>query len=93
MGIYNKVYIGHVETINTNAYENEPVVENKVVALQLIGFDNTNKIPRFKPLRKYGEYYKLLNVEPISGYVSDSIINKKIKELGVPEVKQLKKVA
>ena len=93
MGIYNKVYIGHVETINTNAYENEPVVENKVVALKLIGFDNTNKIPRFKPLRKYGEYYKLLNVEPINGYVSDSIINKKIKELGVPEVKQLKKVA
>ena len=93
MGIYNKIYLGHVETINTNAYQNEKVVENKVVALKLVGFDNTKKLPKFKPLRKYGEYYKILNVEPINGYVTDNKIDKLIKNTGKKEVKVLRKVA
>ena len=92
MGIYNKVYIGHVETINTNANVNEKAVKSKVVALKLLGFDK-NKIPKYKPLRKYSEYYKLISVEPISGFPSNSKINKAIKSTGKEEVKRLKKVA
>ncbi len=92
MGIYNKVYIGHVETINTNANVNEKAVKSKVVALKLLGFDK-NKIPKYKPLRKYSEYYKLISVEPINGFPSNSKINKAIKSTGKEEVKRLKKVA
>ena len=92
MGIYNKVYIGHVETINTNANVDEKVVKSKVVALQLQGF-NKNNIPEYKPLRKYSEYYKLISVEPINGLVSDIGINKALKKTGKEEVKVLKKVA
>ena len=92
MGIYNKVYIGHVETINTNANINERAVKSKVVALKLLGFDK-NKIPKYKPLRKYSEYYKLISVEPINGFPSNSKINKAIKNTGKEEVKRLKKVA
>ena len=36
------MYIGHVETINTNASMNEKFIESKVVALQLDGFDEIN---------------------------------------------------
>ena len=93
MGIYNKIYIGHVETINTNAYENEQFTESKVVALKLIGFDNINKIPKFKPLRKYSEHYHINSVEPISGYVSDKKIDNLLKKTGKPQVKILKKMA
>lgn len=92
MAIYNKVYIGHVETINPNAYEKETFIESKVVALKLIGLDD-NKLPKFKPLRNYSEYYKIISVEPISGYISDVGINKKIKSTGKKEVKVLKKTA
>lgn len=92
MGIYNKVYIGHVETINTNANINEKAVKSKVVALKLLGFDK-NRIPKYKPLRKYSEYYKLISVEPISGIASNSRINKALKKTGKEEVKILKKVA
>ena len=92
MGIYNKVYIGHVETINTNANVNEKAVKSKVVALKLLGFDK-NRIPKYKPLRKYSEYYKLISVEPINGFPSNSKINKAIKNTGKEEVKRLKKVA
>ena len=43
MGIYNKVYIGHVETINPDVNELVSPGESKVVALKLAGFDNINK--------------------------------------------------
>lgn len=92
MKIYNKVYIGHVETINTNANINEKAVNSKVVALKLAGFNKDN-IPNYKPLRKYGEYYKLVSVEPMMGLMTDNMINKKIKSTGKEEVKVLKKVA
>ena len=92
MGIYKKVYIGHVETINTNANISEKAVKSKVVALRLAGFDK-NKIPKYKPLRKYSEYYKLISVEPVSGFPSNSKINRAIKNTGKEEVKVLKKVA
>lgn len=92
MGIYKKVYIGHVETINTNANVNEKVVKSKVVALQLQGF-NKNNLPEYKPLRKYSEYYKIITVEPILGFVSDNRINRELKKTGKEEVKILKKVA
>lgn len=93
MGIYNKVYIGHVETINQEAYENTSPIESKVVALKLSGFDKITKLPTYKPLRKYGEYYKVISVEPLSGLVNDKIINQAIKKTGKQEVKQLKKIA
>ena len=67
-------------------------IEIKVVALKLLGFDK-NKIPKYKPLRKYSEYYKLISVEPINGFPSNSKINKAIKSTGKEEVKRLKKVA
>ena len=99
MGIYNKVYIGHVETINPDVYETVSPVESKVVALKLVGFDNTRKIPKYKPLRKYGEYYKVISVEPrpltggLGNIVDDKTINLALKKTGKQEVKQLKKVA
>ena len=99
MGIYNKVYIVHVETINPDVNESVSPVESKVVALKLVGFDNINKLPKYKPLRKYGEYYKVISIEnkPLTGglgnIVDDKTINLAIKKTGKPEVKQLKKVA
>ena len=92
MRMYKKVYIGHVETINTNANINEKAVKSKVVALRLLGFDKNN-IPKYKPLRNYSEYYKLISVEPVNGFPSNSKINKAIKNTGKEEVKRLKKVA
>ena len=92
IGLHSNVYIGHVETINTNANIDMKAVESKVVALKLLELDN-KKIPKYKPLKKYGEYYKLISVEPISGYVSDNKINKALKKTGKEEVKVLKKVA
>ena len=92
MRMYKKVYIGHVETINTNAKVNEKAVKSKVVALRLVGFDKNN-IPKYKPLRNYSEYYKLISVEPVIGFPSNSKINKAIKNTGKEEVKSLKKVA
>ncbi len=99
MGIYNKVYIGHVETINPDVNESVSPLESKVIALKLVGFDNINKLPKYKPLRKYGEYYKVISIEnkPLTGglgnIVDDRKINLAIKKTGKPEVKQLKKVA
>ena len=93
MALYNKVYIGHVETINLDAYEKNSPIESKVVALKLSGFDKINKLPTYKPLRKYGEYYKVISVEPLNGLVNDKMINQAIKKTGKKEVKQLKKVA
>ena len=90
MGIYNKVYIGHVETINTNANINEKFTESKVVALKL-GFDKERNIPVYKPLRKYSEYYKIHSVERLDGFVTDGMINRAIKNTGKEEVKVLKK--
>ena len=91
---YRNVYIGHVETINPDAKDNTNCIEHKVVALELIGFDNKKKIPNYKPLRKYSEYYKLISVEPILGKrISDKKINKALKNTGKSEVKVLKKVA
>lgn len=94
MGIYNKVYLGKVETINTNAKENEPFIEHKVVALKLKGFNTVNNKPEFRPLRRYKEYYKIVKVKQLNGlFITDSMINQKIKEIGLPEVKVLKKTA
>ena len=93
MAIYNNVYIGHVETINTNANMNENFTESKVVALKLDGFDKIKNIPKYRPLRKYSEYYKLLSVERLNGFVSDNMINRALKNTGKEEVKILKKVA
>ena len=97
MGIYNKVYIGHVETINPDVNESVSPVESKVVALKLAGFDKINKLPTYRPLRKYGEYYKVVSVEPkpltsgLGSVVDDRVINFALKKTGKPEVKQLKK--
>ena len=93
MGLHNNVYIGHVETINTTALENEQFIESKVVALKQVAFDANKRIPTYKPLKKYGEYYKIISVEPILGLVSDTAINKALKNTGKEEVKVLKKVA
>lgn len=93
MTLHNKVYIGHVQTINPDADENNSIVESKVVALRLIGISAVNKLPQYKPLRKYKEYYKIEKVEPINGIISDEKINKVLQMTGKPEVKQLKKVA
>ena len=99
MGFYNKVYIGHVETINPDVNESVSPVESKVVALRLIGFDNIKKLPKYKPLRQYGEYYKVVSVEPkpltsgLGNIVDDKVINQAIKKTGKKEVNQLKKVA
>lgn len=97
MSIYNKVYIGHVETINLDANQSVSPIESKVVALKLVGFDNINKMPKYKPLRKYGEYYKVVSIEPkpltggLGSIVDDKVINFALKKTGKPEVKQLKK--
>ena len=99
MKFYNKVYIGHVETINPDVNELVSPIESKVVALKLVGFDNINKLPKYKPLRQYGEYYKVVSVEPkpliggIGSFVDDKMINLALKKTGKQEVKQLKKVA
>lgn len=93
MGLHHNVYIGHVETFNTDAKENESIIESKVIALKLIDFDVNKKIPKYKAMKKYSEYYKLISVEPILGLVSDSKINKALKNTGKKEVKILKKVA
>jgi len=93
MALYNKVFIGHVETINLEACEKTSPVESKVVALKLSGFDKMNKLPMYRPLRKYGEYYKVISVEPLNGLVNNKMINQAIKKTGKQEVKQLKKVA
>ena len=92
MGLHNNVYIGHVETINTEALETENCVESKVVALKLVAFDLNKQVPTYKPLKKYGEYYKIVSVEPLIGLVSDTTINKALKNTGKKEVKVLKKV-
>ena len=93
MAFHNNVYIGHVETINTEALENEKCIKSKVVALKLTAFDTSKRIPTYKPLKKYSEYYKIISVEPILGLVSDSAINKALKKTGKEEVKVLKKTA
>ena len=93
MGFHNNVYIGHVETINTEALENETCIESKVVALKLIAFDVNKRISTYKPLKNYSEYYKIVSVEPILGLVSDTAINRALKKTGKEEVKVLKKVA
>ena len=93
MGLHHNIYIGHVETFNTNAYEDENFIESKVVALKLIDFDENKKIPKYAPMKKYSEYYKIISVEPLLGLVSDSKINKALKNTGKEEVKVLKKVA
>ena len=93
MNFYKNVYIGHVETIDTNANINEKFTQSKVVALELVGFDDKKKIPKYKPLRKYGEYYKIISVERLDGIITDNKINKAIKKTGKEEVKVLKKVA
>lgn len=93
MAIYNKVFIGHVETINLDVPEKTSPIESKVVALQLSGFDKIKKIPTYRPIRQYGEYYKIISVEPLNGLVNDKKINQAIKKTGKQEVKQLKKVA
>lgn len=90
MALYNNVYIGHVETVNIDSYEKDSVVETKVVVLKLSGYDEKNKTSNYKPLRKYGEYYKITNVEPLKGLVNDRIINQAIQKTGKPEVQQLK---
>lgn len=93
MALHHKVYIGYVQTVNLDAYENTSIVESKVVALRLVGIDAQNKLPRYKPLRSYQEYYKIERVEPINGIVSDEGINRALQMTGKPEVKRLRKVA
>lgn len=93
MALHHKVYIGYVQTVNPDAYENTSIVESKVVALRLVGIDAQNKLPRYKPLRSYQEYYKIERVEPINGIVSDEGINRALQMTGKPEVKRLRKVA
>ena len=92
MKLHNNVYIGYVETINPNANVNENFIEHKVVALKLTGFDEKKRIPTYRPLRKYSEYYKLICVEPVLGRVSDNKLNRLLKNTGKQEVKVLKKV-
>ena len=85
MGIYNKVYIGHVETINPDVIENVSPVESKVVALKLASIDKVTSIPTYKPLRPYSEYYKLVSVDskplegPLGNIVDDKIIRWKVE--------------
>ena len=93
MALHSKVYIGHVETINQDALESEKLIESKVVLLQLIGLDEISKQPKYKPLKKYSEYYKIVEVEAMNGLVSNSKMEKALKKTGKKEVKLLKKVA
>ena len=88
MAIYRKAYIGHVRTLNTNASVNENAEVSKVVALQLLGFDK-NRIPKYKPIRRYSEYYKIEAVEPINGIVSDIGIQKALRKTGKQEVRRV----
>lgn len=92
MALYNNVFIGHVETINLENYESPNPTESKVIALRFTGIDKINKIPKYRPLRKYSEYYKLIKVEPLDGLVNDKMINQAIQKTGKQEVKQLKKL-
>ncbi len=92
MGIYHHIYIGHVKTINLEAYGDTSLIESKVVALRLVGKDHKH-LPKYQPLRPYKEYYSIERVEPIVGLVSDTGINKALKQTGKPEVKQLRKIS
>ena len=89
MHLYNKIYIGHVETINTSAKIGEVPIKSKVVALKLTKGSKT----KYEPIKRYGEYYKLVSVEPVTGIVTDNRINKLLRNTGKEEVKVLKKVA
>ena len=99
MGIYNKVYIGHVETVNLDVSVHQSPIESKVIALQLNNIDKNRNIITYKPLRQYSEYYKLVSVDskplegPLGNIVDDKIINIALKKTGKKEVKQLKKVS
>lgn len=86
MGLHNKIYIGHVETVNMDSYGNTIPLESKVIVLK------GNGKQEFRPLRKYSEYYKLSSIEPLNGILSNSKINKIIKNTGKQEVKVLNKV-
>lgn len=97
MGIYNKVYIGHVETVNLDVSVHQSPIESKVIALQLNNIDKNKNIITYKPLRQYSEYYKLVSVEekPLTGtfgnIVGDKDINFALKKTGKQEVKKLRK--
>lgn len=99
MAIYNKVYIGHVETINLDVNVCKSPIESKVVALQLGSIDKSKKVVSYKPLRQYSEYYKLVSVDekPLVGafgnIVDDKAINLALRKTGKQEVKVLKKVS
>ena len=47
MALYNNVYIGYVETINQDVYENDKLIESKVVVLKQSGFDDKNMMPKY----------------------------------------------
>lgn len=93
MGIYKNICIGHVETVDLNSKDKKSLIQNKVVALSYIGTDKITSLPKYKPLRKYTEHYKIISVDRISGLVNDKMINNAIKRTGKEEVKKLKKSA
>lgn len=99
MAIYNKVYIGYVETVNLDSNVNCQPIQAKVVALKLDNIDKNKNIITYKPLRQYSEYYKLVSVDkkPLEGFLGNIIDDKKInlalRKTGKQEVKVLKKVA
>lgn len=99
VAIHNKVYIGHVETINLDVNVCKSPIESKVVALKLDSVDKNRNIVTYKPLRQYSEYYKLISVDkkPLVGtfgnIVDDKAINIALRKTGKQEVKQLKKVS
>ena len=93
MGLHSKVCIGHVETVNLEAKETGSMTESKVVVLRCVGVDKGNKLPIYKPLRNYKEYYKIQKVEPLSGLVSDTKINNALRKTGKQEVERLQRVA
>lgn len=96
MRLYNKVYIGYVETVNLDVNVCKSPIESKVIVLKQESTDK-NRIVTYKPLRKYNEYYKLVSVDkkPLTGtfgnIIGDNDINQALKKTGKQEVKKLKK--
>lgn len=96
MAFYNKVYLADVETINQDIDRNS-LIDEKVIALKINGINKITKTPNYKPIRTYGEYYKLVSISnkplvgPFGNLVDDKTIDKAIKKTGKKEVKQLTK--
>ncbi len=102
--LYNakNIYLGYVDTINTNAYVGEDNLKPKVIKLKKTGIDS-NGVIQYEPLETPNEYYNIHEVKPLTNYMlpyepnllTKKKINQIVKRTGMPEVSKVlsKKIA